>query len=45
MSWNGGKAKYDIRDWSPGHEKMGKGVSLRAEEITELKRLLEKIEE
>ena len=45
VSWNGGKAKYDIRDWSPGHEKMGKGVSLSAEELTELKRLLEKIEE
>lgn len=45
VSWNGGKAKYDIRDWSPGHEKIGKGVSLSAEEVTELKRLLEKIEE
>ena len=45
VSWNGGKAKYDIRDWSPGHEKMGKGVSLSAEEINELKSLLEKIEE
>ena len=45
VSWNGGKAKYDIRDWAPGHEKMGKGVSLSAEEVTELKRLLEKIEE
>lgn len=23
----------DIRDWSPGHEKMGKGISLNADEI------------
>lgn len=45
LSWNGRKAKYDIRDWVPGHEKMGKGVSLSAEEINELKSLLEKIEE
>lgn len=45
VSWNGGKAKYDIRDWSPDHEKMGKGVSLTQEELTELKKLLEKISE
>lgn len=45
VSWNGGKAKYDIRDWSPDHEKMGKGVSLTPEELTELKKLLEKISE
>ena len=45
VSWNGAAAKYDIRDWSPGHEKMGKGVSLSADELTELKSLLEKIEE
>ena len=23
ISWNGGKPKYDIRDWAPDHEKMG----------------------
>ena len=23
----------DIRDWSPGHDKMGKGISLNADEI------------
>ena len=27
ISWNGGAEKYDIRDWSPDHEKMGKGIS------------------
>ena len=32
ISWNGGKPKYDIRDWAPNHEKMGKGVTLNAEE-------------
>ena len=40
VSWNGGKAKYDIRDWSPAHEKMGKGVTLTQEEAEELYRLL-----
>ena len=28
ISWNGGAAKYDIRDWAPDHEKMGKGTTL-----------------
>ena len=43
ISWNGGAPKYDIREWSPDHEKMGKGVTLTAEEIAELKMLLDKI--
>ena len=25
ISWNGAAEKYDIRDWAPEHEKMGKG--------------------
>ena len=28
ISWNGGNPKYDIRDWAPEHEKMGKGIGL-----------------
>ena len=27
ISWNGKEAKYDLREWSPDHEKMGKGVN------------------
>lgn len=42
ISWNGAKPKYDIRDWSPDHEKMGKGISLNADEVDKLKRILEK---
>lgn len=42
ISWNGGKPKYDIRDWAPGHEKMGKGVTLTEEEMDALKELLMK---
>lgn len=30
VSWNGANPKLDIRDWSPDHEKMGKGVTFRA---------------
>lgn len=32
ISWNGGKPKYDIREWSPDHTKMGKGVTLTGEQ-------------
>ncbi|MDR0531633.1 MAG: hypothetical protein LBG83_06175 [Oscillospiraceae bacterium] len=40
VSWNGREAKYDIREWAPGHEKMGKGVTLSGDEAAELKALL-----
>ena len=28
VSWNGAEPKYDIRSWSPGREKCGKGIAL-----------------
>lgn len=40
ISWNGASPKYDIRDWSPDHEKMGKGISLNADEISKLRTIL-----
>ncbi len=40
ISWNGKEAKYDIRDWGPDHEKMGKGITLSANDIKALKELL-----
>jgi hypothetical protein len=40
VSWNDREAKYDIRDWSPEHDRMSKGISLSEEEISELKKLL-----
>jgi hypothetical protein len=40
ISWNGREPKYDIRDWAPNHEKMGKGLTLSAEEANELRKLL-----
>lgn len=45
VSWNGGTPKYDLRDWSPNHEKMGKGITLTAEEVKTLAELLIKIVE
>ena len=44
VSWGGRPAKYDIRSWSPDHEKMGKGLTLTKEELVALKGLLNKIE-
>lgn len=44
ISWNDRDAKYDIRDWSPDREKMGKGVTLSKEELLALKELLNSIE-
>lgn len=40
ISWNDRESKYDIRDWSPEHEKMGKGVTLSVEEMKKLRDLL-----
>ena len=45
ISWNGAAPKYDLRDWSPNHEKMGKGVTLNTDEVQELYKLLNKIVE
>lgn len=43
ISWNGADPKYDIRDWDPEHEKMGKGITLSREEAVELYKLLSQI--
>lgn len=42
VSWNDAPPKYDIRDWSPDHTKMGKGVTLTDEEVAKLKEALNK---
>jgi hypothetical protein len=44
VSWNDREPKYDIRDWSDGHEKLGKGVTLSAEEIKKLRDILNGLE-
>jgi hypothetical protein len=44
VSWNDRKAKIDIRDWDEKHEKMGKGITLDKEEISELRDLLNRID-
>jgi hypothetical protein len=40
ISWNDKSPKYDIREWSPDHSKMGKGITLSEEELKILKGIL-----
>jgi Uncharacterized protein conserved in bacteria len=40
ISWNDRDPKYDIREWSPDGEKMGKGITLSDEEVSVLKKAL-----
>jgi len=44
ISWNGKEPKFDLRDWAPEHEKMGKGVTLSVEELKALRDLLNGME-
>ena len=39
VSWNDREPKYDLRDWDPENEKMGKGFTLTEEELKKLKEL------
>ena len=40
VSWNGRDPKFDLRDWSEDHTKMGKGVTFSKDEMENLKELL-----
>lgn len=42
VSWNGGPAKYDIRDWDPDHSRMSRGVTLKEQEMRQIVDLLRK---
>jgi len=41
VSWNGRPPKFDLRDWEPDHEKMGKGLTLTNEEFEQLQKAIE----
>lgn len=45
VSWNDAAPKYDLREWAPDHEKMGKGITLTAEEAKQLYEILKTITE
>jgi hypothetical protein len=44
IRWNDREPKYDLRDWSANHEKMGKGVTLTREELSALRDVLKGME-
>lgn len=44
ISWNEREPKYDIREWSPDGQTMGKGVTLTKEELVALRELLSTME-
>ncbi len=41
VKWNDRDAKFDLREWSLDHEKMGKGITLTKDEIKKLKKILD----
>jgi len=40
VSWNEREPKFDLREWSPDHTRMGKGITLTDEDMVALKALL-----
>lgn len=44
ISWNDKEPKYDLREWDPTHEKMGKGITLSIEEIKKLREYLNNLD-
>ncbi len=43
VSWNGADAKFDIRNWHPGREKCGKGITLTEDEAYTLMDVLKEV--
>ena len=44
VSWNDKEPKYDLREWDPDHQKMGKGMTLTVDELKKLRDLLNGME-
>ena len=40
VSWNGGPAKIDIRDWSADHDRMSRGITLTEDQAEKLTKSL-----
>lgn len=40
VSWNGTNPKFDIREWSPDHSRMTKGITFSREEMAKVKEVL-----
>lgn len=44
VSWNEREPKYDIRDWGPEYDKMGKGLTFTEDELRQLRDVLNKMD-
>lgn len=44
VSWNDRPAKYDLREWAPDGQTMGKGLTFTNEELRVLRDLLNELE-
>lgn len=44
ISWNEREPRFDIREWSPEADKMGRGITMRRDELLKLKDLLATID-
>lgn len=40
ISWNGATPKFDIRDWSPDHQKLSRGITLTEEEMSKIREMI-----
>ena len=45
VSWNEKEPKYDIREWSPDHEKMSKGCTFTLSELLKLRKFLNDLDQ
>ena len=43
VSWNEREPKYDIREWAPEHDRMGKGITLSKDEVAALKSFIDEM--
>ena len=44
VRWNDREPVYDVRTWSPDHDRMGKGITFAPDEMKMLKELLDKLD-
>ena len=40
LSWNKGEPVYDLRNWGPNHNRVGKGITLAEDEVAALRAAL-----
>ncbi len=44
ISWNEREPRFDIREWSPESDKMGRGITMSRDELSKLKQLLQQLD-